>query len=314
MAITTVKYAPHPLAELFPRPTAEEQRELTEHIRKSGLEENVVLFQGKVLDGLSRQVGCANAGRPCRYVEFMDLSPEIKEAGPLAYVIGRNLRRRHLSVSQRAAIATEMIPAMEREMRRQRNGDHDPAISGPAGPLNGEEEAPRRRGRPPKSVSLIKAAAAALNVGERSVKRARKLKKEQPEKFKAVKAGKATLGGEEAKSTRATEKAKDRADAIARIRQCCGDLFAEAVERGSRLKNHAELLEFAAQHKPDMVAQQGLIELGWTLKKAQKFRAKDLTMKHTLADLANKAASSGMTYEIVLDGWKFEVNREKVAK
>lgn len=314
MAITTVKYAPHPLAELFPRPTAEEQRELTEHVKKNDLQESIVLFQGKVLDGLSRQVACANAGVEPRYVEFMHMSPAIKEGGPLAYVIGRNLRRRHLTPSQRAAIATDMIPAMEKALRAHREGVQ--AISGPAGPVNGQDEpeAPRRRGRPPKQVSLIKAAAAALQVGERSVKRARRLKKEEPEKFEAVKAGKATLSGEEAKGSRAKAKQRDREDAVARVRQVCGEEFAKAVENGDRLKRHDDLLEFAAQHKPDMVAQQGLIELGWTLKKAQKFRAKSLTKRHTIEDLCNKAASSGMSLYIVIDGWKIDVSREKGAK
>lgn len=312
--ITTVRYESHPLAELFPEATSDEKLDLQAHIKKNGLEEAVVLYQGKVLDGRSRQEACAKVGIEPRYAEFMRLSPDIRQAGPLEYVIGRNLTRRHLTPSQRAAIATEMIPAMERALRAQRNGDH--RITGPAGPENGEAEAeaPKRRGRPPKSVSVIKAAAAALGVGERSVKRARKLKKEKPEKFAEVKAGKATLGGEEAKSAKATQKQKDRADAMARVRLVCGDLFGEAVERGSRLKSHDDLLEFAAQHKPEMLAQVGLLELGWTLKKAQKFRAKSLTMKHTLQDFANKAASSGMTLQVVLDGWRFEVNRYKEAK
>jgi hypothetical protein len=302
MAIQTVKFAPHPLAEIFPRPTAEEQRELTDDIRRHGLQEPIVLFQGKVLDGISRQIGCAVAEREPRYAEFMHLHRDVKEAGPLAYVIGRNLKRRHLTPSQRAMIATELIPAMERELRVQRNGEQEADLA----------DAPKRgRGRPPKIVSTLKAAAAALGVSPRSVGRAKKLKREKPEKAEEIKQGKVTLGGAEKKGAVAERRAKDRADALARVRQVCGDEFADAVERGGRLKNHADLLEFAAQHKPEMVAQQGLIELGWSLRKAQMFKSKVLTKNHTIMDLMNKAASSGMSLSIAIDGWRIEINREK---
>src|SRR5207302_516474 len=56
--IATLEYEPHPLALLFPEQTAEEKRGLREHIRKFGLQAPCILFEGKVLDGRSRQEQC----------------------------------------------------------------------------------------------------------------------------------------------------------------------------------------------------------------------------------------------------------------
>jgi hypothetical protein len=91
----------HPLANLFPLLDGPEFAALVEDVRRNGLNEPIVLLDGKVLDGRNRDAACAQAGVEPRYVEF---------AGddPLAFVISANLHRRHLSESQRAMVAAKL--------------------------------------------------------------------------------------------------------------------------------------------------------------------------------------------------------------
>lgn len=65
-------------------------------IENHGQREPGVLFEGMVLDGWHRYLACSKAGREFKAVEF-------DGADPVAFVISKNLHRRHLTASQRAA-------------------------------------------------------------------------------------------------------------------------------------------------------------------------------------------------------------------
>lgn len=69
---------------------------LAEDIKKHGLKESVVLYDGQVLDGWHRCQACQIAGVEIRTRELSI------EADPVAYVISKNAHRRHLTESQRA--------------------------------------------------------------------------------------------------------------------------------------------------------------------------------------------------------------------
>ncbi|HVK14425.1 MAG TPA: hypothetical protein VM597_37145 [Gemmataceae bacterium] len=88
----------HPYCELFPAMPADDLARLAEDIRANGLREPVITFEGKVLDGRNRLAAAAMADVA---VEFKDYRG--KDA--LAYVISRNLHRRHMDEGQRALAA-----------------------------------------------------------------------------------------------------------------------------------------------------------------------------------------------------------------
>lgn len=93
---------PHPLAELFPMLPEQEIREMADDICTNGLNHPIVLYEGKILDGRNRLAAC----------QFGELEPSFVDyAGtdPLGFVLSENLRRRHLSESQRAMVAAQIV-------------------------------------------------------------------------------------------------------------------------------------------------------------------------------------------------------------
>jgi N6-adenosine-specific RNA methylase IME4 len=94
----------HPLANLFPLIEGAEFDELVADIKAHGLREEIVVWQGKVLDGRNRYRACLAAGVEPRLGYFR---PEL-HGDPLAYVISKNLKRRHLNESQRAMVAAKI--------------------------------------------------------------------------------------------------------------------------------------------------------------------------------------------------------------
>ena len=88
----------HPLAMLFPPLDDEEFKALKADIREHGLSEAIWLYEGKILDGAHRFKACLAVGVAPRFRDY--------EGGePLAFVLGLNLRRRHLTPTQRAVVA-----------------------------------------------------------------------------------------------------------------------------------------------------------------------------------------------------------------
>ncbi|RAI38276.1 hypothetical protein CH341_28155, partial [Rhodoplanes roseus] len=113
----------HPLADLFPLINGAEFEELVDSIRAGGLNHPIVLLDGMILDGrnryraLARLVGegdlCGADLDPATSAAFVGFDPRhfrkaVIDRGPLRFVIDENLRRRHLSESQRAMLAARI--------------------------------------------------------------------------------------------------------------------------------------------------------------------------------------------------------------
>jgi ParB-like nuclease domain len=183
MSATAEKLMIHPLAELIPAMAADEFRELCEDIAENGLREPIVLYQQKVLDGRHRYRACLEVG-----VEptFRDYAGE----EPAGLVLSLNIKRRNLTPSQRAAIAVEFLPALERERKdRQRQGLRRGAE--PA-PLEGSRLDPRIQ-TGTSSHRTREEAGARVGVSGATVDRARRVKEQAPESFELVKAGAMTV-------------------------------------------------------------------------------------------------------------------------
>lgn len=106
----------HRVARLFPDMTTQQFNELVEDIRKNGQIEPILLCNGKIADGRHRWRACQQLKIKPKLVTWEEARPN-KDASLVDYVIARNLRRRHLTKAQRAAIATEALPLYEAEAK-----------------------------------------------------------------------------------------------------------------------------------------------------------------------------------------------------
>lgn len=92
----------HPAAEIFPPMSDDAFNALVVDILANGLRDPIVLADGAILDGRHRARACAQAGVALKTVEW-------DRAGtPEAFVVSRNLHRRHLNESQRAMVAAKI--------------------------------------------------------------------------------------------------------------------------------------------------------------------------------------------------------------
>jgi ParB-like chromosome segregation protein Spo0J len=202
-------YEPHEFANVFPLREGPPLWELSDHIRANGLQEAIMLFEGKVLDGRRRQLACLRAKVAPRYAEYKGTPEEA-----LRYVIGKNLHRRHLGESERAMVAAK-IATLQQGFKRQQKSHT---------PIGGLRDTPS--GTP----STQRDAAEVMSVGKRSVQRARVvLEKGTPELQQAVENG--TLSVSDAANV-AKEEPAVQAAAVEAVRSGQARTASAAAKKG----------------------------------------------------------------------------------
>jgi N6-adenosine-specific RNA methylase IME4/DNA-binding transcriptional regulator YdaS (Cro superfamily) len=138
--------------------------ELSADIEKNGLLEPIVTYEGKILDGRNRDSVCLALGIKPKCVEYTG-------DDPLSYVLSKNLKRRHLTASQRAMVAEKLANMPRGGDRKSEN------IKVENSTLISQDEAAKQ-----------------LNVSRDSVNQAHKVRtKAVPEVADAVEAGKVTV-------------------------------------------------------------------------------------------------------------------------
>ncbi|MGO9399717.1 MAG: Spo0J and IME4 domain-containing protein [Xanthobacteraceae bacterium] len=130
----------HPFAALFPLIEGEEFAELVASIKANGLREPVTIFERKVLDGRNRERACKVARVKCRY------KPLPRGVDPLQFVIDKNLKRRHMTPSQRAYAAAKLA-TMPKGRPSKRNAAQEAISQSDAAALFGVARASVQRAR-----------------------------------------------------------------------------------------------------------------------------------------------------------------------
>jgi hypothetical protein len=107
MSTTTLPF--HPLADLFPLMEGDEFDALVADIKARGLIERIIVYDGAILDGRNRYRACLAAGVKPTIERYEKGCPELKD--PVAWVISRNLRRRHLTPEDKIKILAQLVAA-----------------------------------------------------------------------------------------------------------------------------------------------------------------------------------------------------------
>lgn len=103
--INGVEYRLHPAANAFPLLTGTYYKELVADIRANGVNQPVTVIEDMLLDGRNRVRAAQEAGR-ADDIPIVVLPPN---ADAVAVVASLNIHRRHLTQSQRAHAASELI-------------------------------------------------------------------------------------------------------------------------------------------------------------------------------------------------------------
>jgi hypothetical protein len=106
------KYEVHPLANFFPILEGDQRDKLEQDIKEHGQQTDVVLFEGKILDGRNRALICERLGLKIIFVHFEKIKTS-KSA--LDYVFSANLHRRHLTDKERSDLAVKRVKQIEEE-------------------------------------------------------------------------------------------------------------------------------------------------------------------------------------------------------
>lgn len=194
----SVKYADprileaHELAKKFPPMNEEDFARLKASIEKAGrieASDPLWLHEGKIVDGLNRQRAAIELKLPLVPTREWDGVGSLVD-----FVVRRNLARRHLTGGQKAILAAELLPDLEREAKdRQRAAGGDKkSETAREKPLSQNVDTPIP---PPTRVAgrATEQAARITGTNRQSVADAKKLLDEAPDKAEEVKAGKKSL-------------------------------------------------------------------------------------------------------------------------
>jgi hypothetical protein len=109
-------YEQHHLGRLIPPMPEVDFNRLRADIRQQGLLEEIILYQGQILDGWSRYRACQQEHVEPRFQEFTG-------DNPVAYVLAKNIQRRHLNPVQILKVLERAREPLEAEaVARMRSG------------------------------------------------------------------------------------------------------------------------------------------------------------------------------------------------
>lgn len=169
----------HPAADLFPMLSGDELSDLARDIAEHGLHEPLWVYEDPergwvLLDGRNRRAACELASIPeptWRRYEGDD---------PIGFSLSQNVKRRHLTTGQRAALADEVLPLYEAEAKARMADGGSRGGSKPCADLHTPSPAPAR---------AAEQAAAVSGTSGRAVGQYKRVKQAAPDLAEKVKSG-----------------------------------------------------------------------------------------------------------------------------
>lgn len=194
----------HEVANIFPMMGDEEYSALVDDIRANGQLEPIWRYQGKIIDGRNRYKACFDLGIEPIFREWR------YDGSLIEFVVSLNLKRRHLSSSQKAMVALGIEEQLAKEAKeRQRLAG---CLYGEAHP---KEEVVQIFAQPPSRAS--EQAASIVGTNHAYVTDAKKIVAHSPELKAAVLQGSITIpqAKRQIKEQKREEKREDNRQEIA---------------------------------------------------------------------------------------------------
>ena len=164
----------HPASMLFPLLDGPEFDAFQKDIADNGQLEPIWLHpDGSILDGRNRHRACVALGLVPEFRQWQD------NGSPITFVVSMNLHRRHLTSSQRAAMAPDIMPELQAEAKRRQGMRTDIVEIIPQCEMGKSRDQ----------------AAKVLHTNPRYVSDAMKLADEAPELFEQVRGGSLSIPG-----------------------------------------------------------------------------------------------------------------------
>jgi hypothetical protein len=232
------RLAIHEVASLLPQMEQADFLELVADIRRHGLREPIWLFEGRIIDGRHRYRACLELG----------LTPQFREwsgqGSLIEFVISMNLRRRHLTPTQRAVLANELKPKLADEARNRqgRRTDLDGNLGANMSQGKGDNFPADLQGSSGEAGQI---AGRIANVSPRLVYEVQRVKEQAPELLDLLADDKVTAN---AASVLAELPAEERAPALEAIRESDNPkATARSIARAKRDERQKQAREEQAQ-------------------------------------------------------------------
>lgn len=161
----------HEASNIFPLMDGDEYEQLKADIAKNGLREPIWIdADGKIIDGRNRHRACIDTGTPEQFRTWNGNGSLIN------FVISLNLHRRHLEKGQRAAIALDVLPMLEKEAKANTRTHTEQGYQRIENPVHAHEQA-----------------ADLFQTNRQYVADAKNIKEKAPDLFERVKTGEITI-------------------------------------------------------------------------------------------------------------------------
>ncbi len=225
----------HEVANLFPMLSDKELDNLAEDIKANGQIQPCVKMGDILLDGRNRIAACERVGAKPVFTEY-------KGDSPVGFIIGVNLKRRHLDKGQKIALALEVEPHFAAEAKKRQGARTDLVEKVP------RSSAPTKSTTPPSKrqdgAKSRDQAAFAVGISGKLVSDAKAIREADPERFEKIKQGKLSVAKakKEIKAERDKKALSDaqknvdaerrkKIESVCDVRHCsCAELFASGIK------------------------------------------------------------------------------------
>jgi len=185
------EYPIHEIAALFPEMSPDDYAALRGDIAERGLQEPIWLYDGQIIDGRHRYWACREVGRKPRFRTWTGGSSLTE------FVVSLNLHRRHLNAAQKAVLAADLLPHLEREAEEQRrlliSESRQVETAEIFPPSQEEAKTPLPARAKTSRQSSTRAARVIQGTNERYVTDAKRMKKKAPAVLDLVRSGRMNM-------------------------------------------------------------------------------------------------------------------------